>query len=299
MNNCISISSDYENIIDMINNEKEKNIQTKMFLIPFYINDNSLCIILSIKYDDRKFIKDALEQGIACGNILDITNKKIAGIVELNGIKICLFSYYSLWSNNNDFTNGNLIILFKNIVELLDDNINELIIPPFGVNNKKSFKQTAFVLFTNIKNCCENNIFNKIKKIKFIGLKNNNNDDIIKHIDHIIKIYNFSKNFCVICYENSITHYFIGCGHAIYCLRCITNCTFSFTMLHMCSYCKKKSTIQEIPLNIIDLCNHNNKNFYVPECNCSLFSSCDECIKNNTNNCCSFDINTSMQLFIL
>lgn len=297
--NGILINSNYENIIDIIDNEKKMDIQTKMLLIPFYINDNSLCTLLSKNYNDYEFINDALEQKIACGNVDDMTNKKMAGIVNLNGIKICLFSYFSLWSNNNNFTNGNLIILFKTIIELLDDNINELIIPPFGINNKKSFKQTAYVLFTNIKKCCEDNIFNKINKIKFIGLKNNSNNDIITHLNHIIKIHHFNKNICIICCENPITHYFIGCGHADYCLRCITNCTFSFTLLHMCPYCKQKSSIQEIPLNIINLCDHDDKKYYVPECNCSLFISCNDCMKNNTNYCCSFEINTSIQLFML
>ena len=294
--NNISIKLKYKNIFDMIENEKNKSIQTNMFLIPFYTHNNSLCSILSNKYNTYDFIKEAFDQQIVCGNDDDLENKKIAGIVNFNGIKICLFSYFSLWPHTKSYTSGNLFLLFKSIAKLLDDNINQLIIPPFGVNNKKSYKETAYILFTNIKKCCEDGLFPNISKIKFISLKKNNND-IITHLDHIIKIHIENDNICIICCENPTTHYFFGCRHTGFCLKCITNCTFLMTSVYMCPYCKQRSSIQEIPLHTVNLCDHDDKKSYVLDCNCSLFISCDNCIQNNTDKCCSFDINTSKSLF--
>lgn len=295
--NGITIKLKYRNIIEMIEKEKKKSIQTKMFLVPFYVHDKSLCTVLCKYYNSDKFIQEGHQQGIVCGNNDDVENKKIAGIVDLDGTKICLFSYFSMWPHTKSFTSGNLEELFKSISILLDNNIKELIIPPFGVNNKKSYKESAYILFTNIKKCVENNIFNNIEKIKFIGLNNNNNDDIFTHLNNIIKIHIKNKNICIICYDTPVTHYFFGCKHASYCLKCITNCTFSFTSIYMCPYCKQKSSIQEIPLNIVDLCTHDNKNNYVLDCNCILFMSCDDCLYGNTNKCCSFDINTANKLY--
>lgn len=295
--NEITIKLKYRNIIEMIEKEKKKSTQTKMFIIPFYVHDKSLCTVLFKYYNSDGFIQEGHQQGIVCGNDDNVENKKIAGIVNLDGIKICLFSYFSLWSHTKSFTSGNLQELFQSISNLLDNNINELIIPPFGINNKKSYKESAYILFTNIKKCCENKIFNNIKKIKFIGLKNSYNDDIFTHLNSIIKNHIKNKNICIICCDTPITHYFFGCKHAGYCLRCITNCTFSFTSIYMCPYCKQKSSIQEIPLNVVELCTHDNKNNYVLECNCILFMSCDDCLHNNTNKCCSFDINTAKKLY--
>lgn len=297
--NDTTIILKYKNIIDMINKEKGKNIQTKLFLIPFYIHDKSLCTILFKNYNNDGFIKEGFEQGIVCGNDDDIENKKIAGIVNFEGIKICLFSYFSLWPHAKSFTSGNLQKLFKSISDLLDDNIKQLVIPPFGINNKKSYKESAYILFNNLKKCCENKIFNNISKIKIISLKNNNNlnNDIITHLNNIIKIHIKNKNICVICCDTPITHYFFGCRHAGFCLKCITNCTFSFTSIYLCPYCKQRSSIQEIPFNIVNLCDHENKSSYVLDCNCILFTSCDNCLITNTDKCCSFDINTARKLY--
>ena len=295
--NETTIKLKYINIIEMIEKEKKKNVQTKMFLVPFYVHDKSLCTVLFKYYNTDEFIQEGHQQGIVCGNNNDVENKKIAGIVNLDGIKICLFSYFSLWPHTKSFTSGNLEDLFKSISNILDNNINEIIIPPFGINNKKSYKESAYILFTNIKKCVENNIFNNIKKIKFIGLNNNNNDDVFTHLNNIIKIHMKNKNICIICCDTPVTHYFFGCKHAGYCLKCITNCTFSFMSIYMCPYCKQKSSIQEIPLNVVELCTHDNKNNYVLECNCILFMSCDDCIHNNANKCCSFNINTAKKFY--
>lgn len=290
MINDVSISASDGDVLQII--QDEANNQDKLPLIPFYLTNNSLCTKIKNKFNTEEFIVDGYNNNLDYKNSSNIN----VCISKVNNVEICLFKYNDLWSRNSDnFSNGDLYNLFKNISDIINDKIyiKTLIIPPFGGNNRRNPNEVANILINNIINICRENIFRNIRQIKLISPKQLQTFYIIEHINKLLGVCKINDNICNICSENIGTYYFEGCLHAGVCEKCITTNTYNIDGIFKCPYCSKSSLIKLIPNKIIILCECENQKYYIYNiCACCILKSCEDCmntyygtINNKCNNC--------------